>query len=169
MKNLTNIPLSIIEKGIKESIKNAKVLLSISNVLMDNNYGLQSIVTYYYALAEFGKAVLLRDKMKIVEIKSLSEVDVSDFFYDNNKKIMAAVRTAGPHVEILKNHLFEEYKASHSGDNSDSCSFEYIDFMLVDFDQNGKWVLPSLPQTINSQKNAFLILEKMLKKWDAIY
>ena len=41
--------------------------------------------------------------------------------------------------------------------------------MLVDFDQNGKWVLPSLPQTINSQKKSFLVLEKMLKKWDAIY
>src|SRR5438445_11925478 len=110
MKNLTNIPLSIIEQGIKESIKNAKELLSISSVLMDINYGLQSIVTYYYALAEFGKAVLLRDRMIMSEFKRLSEVDVSDFFYDNNKKIMAAVSTAGPNVEILQNNLFDEYK-----------------------------------------------------------
>jgi AbiV family abortive infection protein len=62
------IPTSKIDEGVRECIKNAKLFLDIANKLNEDHFENQSIMVL--ALEEFGKAVFLRDKKHLQNIKA---------------------------------------------------------------------------------------------------
>jgi len=165
------IPIDHVDSGVKKCITNANILLEISETLHGKYGDIQSISIFLYALSEFGKAVLLRDKKILAEYNNQSEIDVTDFFYDNYKKIDAALRTAGPNVEIIKfdgmglQGIMEFLQVPNSSFYTDIGSL-----MLIDFNANdSKWEQRLTNKVQYIQNNAFTILSKMLKKWQNFY
>ena len=165
------IPIDHIDSGVKDCITNAGILLEVSKILHGKYGDAQSISIFLYALSEFGKAVLLRDKKILAEYNNQPEIDATDFFYDNYKKIDAALRTAGPNVEIIKldgmdlQHAMEFLRVPNN-----SLNIDIGNLMLVDFNSNdSKWEQRLANKTKYIQNNAFTVLTKMLKKWENFY
>src|SRR5438445_3675391 len=171
MLMMKTLPISHVDDGIKECIKNAKSLLDLAKKLNEDHFEKQSIIIFYLALEEFGKAVILIDKKKFAEHKEELEINTDEFFYDSNKKIKAAVRTIGPHIEIIKpkSHPMKPESSNLDLENNEfkmgSCNLLFIDYNSSD----GKWIQKLSDFQIEDQKKPFIVLEKMLKKWDVIF
>lgn len=161
------VAVSLVNEGIKECLKSARSFSDMSKIYFSNNQGDLSLLFHYFALIEFGNAVLLRDRIKIAEYNDRNEVEITKCNNDFDKKVDAATRTAGPHVHILKNYI----PSSISRDSLKDNILCYLsDFILIDYDHiNKKWIKTSSSISSNEQKDALQILEKMIKKWDTIY
>lgn len=94
------IPTSEIGLGIKTCIDNSKQILNAGKLLFDDGFWKYSVILYYYSLEEFGKALILKNR--VMENSSQYEIEVSDFFYDHDKKIEEARKILGDKADIIQ-------------------------------------------------------------------
>ena len=161
---MKTIAISRIDEGIKKCIINSKSLLEASKKLNANNFEKESTMIFYLALEEFGKAVLLRDKKKFAEHKGQNEIEVADFFYDQNKKIEAAIHTIGSNMEIINRYT------STTDNKEEELKTNLINLFFIDYDtSHDNWNQRLLDHKTDEQNKSITIFEKMLKKWDIIF
>ena len=167
---MKTIPISRVDEGIKKCITNSRSLLEASKKLNSDKFEKESTVVFYLALEEFGKAVLLRDKEKFAEHKDQTEIEVSDFFYDHNKKIEAAVHTIGSNIEIIKQHASSIEDTSKTENKEYKLETNPVNLFFIDYDlSKDYWGQRLLDHKVDGQNKSIVIIEKMHKKWDKIF
>jgi len=163
----TVIPIKNVKEGIVTTLQNCEVLLNSSKKILEIQLNRSAIILYYLALEEFGKVIILRDRNRMAEAKDQLEIDISDFFWDFNKKIKASVRGFGPFVDPIQ--LAIDAKNNSNNISNNQSSFIELEKFLINYDsQDGKWVY-DVNEFGKPFKKAFKILEKNLKNWHVIY
>lgn len=168
MLQKTIIPIKNVKEGIITTLQNCEVLLNSSKKILEIQLNISAVILYYLALEEFGKVIILRDRNQMAEAKDQLEIEVSDFFWDFNKKIKASVRGFGPFVDPIQLTI-ETKNDSNDISYKQSSLIELFEKFLINYDsQNGKWI-NDVNEFEKPFKKAFKILEKNLKNWHVIY
>lgn len=147
------IPLNKIDEGIMKSVENSLELAKASLRLSGNGEKNIPIILYIYAVEEFGKAILLKQKKDDTIKKGLSEIiDDIGIFSDHDTKIDEAKKVLKSRFTKLQ--LLDVTKASSSTDSIQWVSLDEllstdeflsekdrVSLLLVDYDiKKGKWI-----------------------------
>src|SRR5690242_2060990 len=92
-------PLSSIDKGIELILQNCQSMLDEAQVLLKNHEIKYSFILFTFALEEYGKAVLLRQR-KTERADDKNSIIRDDKITDHNAKLAAAGSVLGPRAMV---------------------------------------------------------------------
>lgn len=160
---MRKIPTNMIDEGIMKSIDNSIYLAKSSLVLTEGGTKNIAIILYIYAVEEFGKAILLKQKKDDATKSGLSEIkDDIGIFSDHDKKIEEAKKVLKSRYTKL--HLLDISKTSSSfpdgiqwvgldellSTNDFLSQKDRVSLLLVNYDvKKNKWVnVEDLPLSV---------------------
>ncbi len=169
MSRVKLIPTLDLDVGISRCINKSEILLQAARKLYKCQYRDQAVILYYYAVEEFGKAVMLKQKKNDAILLNQKDVDVSDFFYNHDKKIEAARIEIGKDIDILEYNPIPDDGQFHDLVERGPVIrdfFERSSVFLTDYDPISRTWGKDLPIPLVLQiEKAFEQLQTALNKW----
>lgn len=201
------ISIEKIDEGIKQSIYNSlELLVACESIFYDKvkydggitepktqNYVVYSMVLYYYAMEEFGKAIKLKESKQEAEKNNIQNINVTSWFMNHQKKIERIHEIYGNDLHILKskeltlepidlkNFKFPQDKQLFFNQLSENIKFEPIEYedaiftnyqgdrsnlFLTNYDQDKKTWRTLLPFfTSHEVEMKIPTLRKTIHKW----
>ena len=194
-KPTIKIPVDQIKYGIIHCLHSSRRIQDIAkNTLMQyqtelDNGGTSlnpkySIIMFYYAIEELGKAITLEELMNNAIQRSLTEIKVHKYIGDHHQKIKKAqekysdltIEKFKEEIINIHSNLHEENKSSFikkitcfqwKSDGEIIQSFtDRSNLWLVTFDEaNNKWLNPIDNFDVEELKDKIKLLDKILSDW----
>lgn len=149
MKILVKIPSNRVNHGIIASLKNSRRINKLARSIFRKDDFFLSLVMYYYALEEFGKALLLEQEKK----KQKNQKEIQLYLRDHHTKLklvkkihndLIIKKTRRDKIRSIKHSkfntmtLFEEIRTIRDFFDLKSISVTRTGFWLVDYDPKKK-------------------------------
>jgi len=153
------IPVDKIDFGIRKCLQNANVIMkaceTVFNAKEEHGYITVienapeiSVVLYYYALEELGKAIKLESERDAARESGKDSIDATSWFIDHDEKLEAAIHRYGNEWHILEadpipvSPSLEEFEF-HTVEYSQPSIRNFIDrsnLLLTDYNRSsGHW------------------------------
>lgn len=168
-------PVSEIDSGIRLCLDNVEYLWNLALKFHTDNEKKIALIVYMFAVEEFGKAVLLKERKDDAKSKGLSEIVNDDVtFNKHDKKIERAFDTVNNSLARIK--LYEEVEAIPFGQELKFQEFkekgEFVDvdnrlaLLFVDYNKKTKKFEMEVPLPLGfSLDSALHAFKQGVKTW----